>query len=303
MIIVFKWIIQLLFFLLLASCFSYHSLDSDFKQTKPSHVSVTHGQIEYYRVGHGSPIVLIPGYMTDVTSWNATFISALAKKHEVILLNNRHVGKSYNRSRNYHPKDLAKDTHELIKNLHLKKPTLLGISMGGMIAQEVAVMYPNEMDRLILINTAIAGKKAVHPDKKTEMLMLHMPASKLGRYHLAINEFFPSSWRWKMAWALAKDRFLPNNYTEIEPSKVMADQRKLILEWASDDRAAAKIATLPMPVLILSGEADTVIPPINSIILKSTIPHAELHRFEEGGHAMIYQYPNEMANLINFFIK
>ena len=58
-----------------------------------------------------------------------------------------------------------------------------------------------------------------------------------------------------------------------------------------------------MPVLILNGEADSVIPPINSIILTRTIPHAQLVRWKEGGHAMIYQYPEQIANTVNDFIS
>ena len=57
-----------------------------------------------------------------------------------------------------------------------------------------------------------------------------------------------------------------------------------------------------MPVLILNGGADVVIPPVNSIILANTIPQARLMRWPEGGHAMIYQYPEELAGAINDFI-
>ena len=58
-----------------------------------------------------------------------------------------------------------------------------------------------------------------------------------------------------------------------------------------------------MPVLILNGTADAVIPPINSSILVQTIPHAELIRWKDGGHAMIYQYPKQIAQCIDNFIR
>jgi pimeloyl-ACP methyl ester carboxylesterase len=70
-----------------------------------------------------------------------------------------------------------------------------------------------------------------------------------------------------------------------------------------DDTTGEKIKYLTMPVLILNGEADAVIPPANSLILARTIPHAQLVRWKTGGHAMIYQYPDEMATAINRFIN
>lgn len=82
----------------------------------------------------------------------------------------------------------------------------------------------------------------------------------------------------------------------------MPQQRQLIERWLDDNATAKKISQLPMPVLVLNGEADIVIPPVNSEILANTIPHAQLVRWKEGGHAMIYQYPVEMGNKINHFI-
>lgn len=58
-----------------------------------------------------------------------------------------------------------------------------------------------------------------------------------------------------------------------------------------------------MPVLILNGKSDAVIPPINSNILVQVIPHSELTQWEEGGHAMIYQYPQQLTDRINKFIN
>ncbi|MDR3478487.1 MAG: alpha/beta hydrolase [Gammaproteobacteria bacterium] len=297
----------LILVLLLSACSPYKQSTQiisteQLSKLHPHYVAVQRGRMEYYRFGQGSPIVLIPGYATDVSSWDRKFLATLGQHHQVIVLNNRNVGGSYVPSEHYESQDLAKDTYQLIEKLRLKKPAILGISMGGMIAQQLALLCPNKLGQLILINTAIAGKNAIHPSEAVEKSLIDMPQNKLGRYAIAIKLFFPPEWRAKMAVALATDRFQPENYLEINPIKTMPEQRRLVMDWLNDETSAKKITALHLPVLILNGQADIVIPPMNSVILARRIPGAKLLRWKDGGHAMIYQYPQQIANSVNDFI-
>ena len=293
--------------LLLSGCGTYQQTSrslplNQLRALHPHYAPIKYGQIEYYQFGKGSPLLLLPGYATDVSSWNRDFLATLAQHHRIIALNNRNVGRSYIQSNRYETQDLAKDTYQLIQALHLKKPAVLGISMGGMIAQQLAVLYPHQISALILINTAIAGDHSIHPSPTIQQKMLNMPTNKLGRYVTAIQLFFPPAWRMQMAYTLAADRFKPANYKEVDPVRIMPQQQHLLLNWVNDNATARKLKQLRMPVLILNGGADMVLPSANSTILARTIPHAKLIRFKEGGHAMIYQYPTQIADLINHFI-
>lgn len=272
------------------------------KTVKPQYVAVKNGKLEYYRFGNGSPLVLIPGYATDVSSWDRNFLAALAERHQVIVFNNRKVGGSSIQSTTYDSQALAMDTYQLIQGLKLKKTAVLGISMGGMIAQKLATLYPNKISRLVLINTAIAGKKSIHPDPAVEKSMMSMSNNKLERYLLAVRLFFPPKWRMQMGVALVTDRFQPENYTEIDSPTVLPLQRGLLKSWMQDEPTAKNLVRLPMPVLVLNGRADQVIPPANSDLLSSTIPKARLMTWKDGGHAMIYQYPEEIARAVNNFL-
>lgn len=294
--------------LLLASCSSHYHKDikptlQRLSQSKPRYCAVDKGQIEYYRVGTGTPIVLIAGYITDVSSWNSYFLAELARQHEVIVFNNRNVGKSIVASSQYTTKALAKDTYQLIEKLKLKKPAVVGISMGGMIAQQLAVDYPDKVGQLILINTALPGKQAVHPDQATEKLMLNLPTNKYALGIVVLNQFFPPDWRWYVAKSVITERFQPKEYTEVDIAQVMPQQQELLMDWMNNDKTAKKLTQLKMPVLVLNGVADNVIPPINSDILTATIPTAELKRWQDGGHAMTFQYPRELAQAINRFLS
>ncbi|MDR3491260.1 MAG: alpha/beta hydrolase [Gammaproteobacteria bacterium] len=291
----------------ISACSTYNQathqyVTENFSKLSPHYVPTQQGQIEYYISGSGTPILLIPGYATDVSSWNSEFLAALAQHHQIIIPNNRNVGGSHILSASYQTEDLANDTYQLIQKVRLKKPTVIGISMGGMIAQQLAVLHPNALSHLILINTSIAGKHAVQPTPAVQKKLLGLSKYKLGFYVSAIDLFFPPSWKMQMSYSLIVNRFKPQHLTEIDPGSIMPQQQHLIRHWLDDNATAKKISELHMPVLILNGQSDIVIPPVNSVILANAIHHAQLIRWKDGGHAMIYQYPQEMANNINDFI-
>ena len=293
--------------LLVSGCSTYNPSIHQYATEKldkltPYYVSTQKGQIEYYRSGNGTPVILIAGYATDISSWNREFLATLAQHHQIIIPNNRNVGGSKTSSVSYQTDDLANDTYHLIQTLGLKKTTVIGISMGGMIAQKLAVLHPRTISHLILINTAIAGDQAVFPKPEIKEKLLNLSRHKIGVYLTAIDIFFPPKYKMKMAYSLIVDRFQPLKFTEIDYGLVIPKQQKLILNWFDDNITAKKLKKLKIPVLVLNGESDIVIPPVNSDILANNIPHSHLIRWKEGGHAMIYQYPEEIGNEINNFI-
>lgn len=265
---------------------------------------VPHGQLEYYEFGDGQPIVLISGYATGVASWNREFLLALAKQYKVIIFNNRDIGQSIIHSTTYTTIALAEDTYRLITKLKLNKPYVIGISMGGMIAQQLAIRHAEDLGGLILINTAIAGHEAIPPKANVQDFILHTPNNLLIRYVDAVRYIAPPHWRLYMAYKLYQDHFIPHgaNETLRTSPTILAMQQQLILGWSKNTTAALQLRHLQLPTLILNGGADEVIPPINSDILKANIPHAQLVRFKEGGHVMMYQFPVQIAQAIDKFI-
>jgi pimeloyl-ACP methyl ester carboxylesterase len=269
---------------------------------QPKYSQIKQGQLEYYRFGQGSPIVLIAGYATDLTSWSQSFLTALAKHHQVIVFNNRNVAKSYVNSTQYNTKVLAHDTYQLMQNLNLHQPTVIGISMGGMIAQQVAVDYPTKISHLVLINTLMPSHDAVLPSSEMQNTLYHVPTTQFGFYLFAVNNLFSPSTRWQMSMALITDRFDPYQHSTIDIAAILPAQRKLILNWMHQYEIEKQLSHLHIPTLILNGMEDAVIPPANSVLLANTIPHAELLRWRDGGHGMVFQYPCELADSINRFI-
>lgn len=264
---------------------------------------VKNGQIEYVRFGHGSPIIFINSYTADLSYWDIRMLNRLATQHDLIIINNRNVGNSYANDRNYSARDLAEDNYQLIQTLHLKHPAVLGISMGGFIAQQLAVMHPHQISALILINTAIAGY-AVYPSVSVEHTIFNLSRNIIIRSFQFIPIVAPEGDRTQFTFAILQYRLIPPGYPydNFPSDATLAQQRSLILNWANDKNTFKEIAHLQTPTLILNGGADILLPPINSDIFAKNIRHSTLIRWQEGGHVMIFQYPIEIADRINNFL-
>jgi pimeloyl-ACP methyl ester carboxylesterase len=228
-----------------------------------------------------------------------SFLKALAAEHDVIIFDNRNVGGSINRSKNYKAIDLAEDTNYLLEGLHLSHASILGISMGGMIAQQFAIKYPKAVDHLILINTLIAGLKPTYPSKDIQADLYSYPKNKLEQYLMALRIFFPPQARFHMFFTFLWGRFDPKTEEAPISPAVIEQQRELVLSWIDDKKALQQIKQLKMPVLILSGGSDYLIPSDNVDVLHREIPHSTFVRWQDGGHIMIFQYPEEIARVIN----
>ncbi len=272
-------------------------------QLTPQVLDVPGGKIEYYRFGHGTPLVLITGYFANVKSWSMSFLKALSAEHDVIILDNRNVGGSINSSKNYKTVDLAGDVNYLLQSLNINHTDIFGVSMGGMIAQQYAISYPTKVDHLILMNTFIAGKQPALPSKQIQAGFYTAPKGKIKQLLMALRVLFPPEARAKMLFVFLNDRFNPKTEEKPLSPKVIKQQQNLVLAWMNDRDALQKIRKLKIPVLIMSGGSDYVIPPANSDVLKKEIPQAELIRWQDGGHAMIFQHSADIAKVINDWLQ
>lgn len=101
----------------------------------------------------GTPLVVISGYGFTMTEWHPTFVMTLAKHRRVVLFDNRGIGRSSGPVRGLTIRSMARDTAALIRALRLRRPDVLGYSMGGYIAQQLAIQSPKLVNRLVLAAT------------------------------------------------------------------------------------------------------------------------------------------------------
>jgi pimeloyl-ACP methyl ester carboxylesterase len=131
----------------------------------------------YYEIsGEGTPLVMIMGLGANSEWWNEEIINRLNDSFKVMILDNRGTGRSDDPGVEFSIKDLAEDVINLMDKVNIPKAHILGISMGGMIAQELALNFPEKVIKLVLCSTYCGGSKSIPPSR--EVLKLYLNREK-----------------------------------------------------------------------------------------------------------------------------
>ena len=117
-------------------------------------------RIVYRRIGKGRPLLVLNGFGATSADWDPSFIDRLASSHELILLNNRGIGGSTDDGQSFDIAKLAADAAHVIETLGIERASVMGWSMGGFIAQALAVNYADRVDKLVLLSTDPGGIEA-----------------------------------------------------------------------------------------------------------------------------------------------
>jgi pimeloyl-ACP methyl ester carboxylesterase len=264
------------------------------------YVVTPNGAIAYYSFGQGNPIVLVTGYRATIANWNAYFLGELAKHHRVIVLDNRGIGGSVSQATRYGMADLARDTLTLIQTLKLRDVTLVGWSMGGMVAQTLLMQHPDRIRDAVLMNTAPPGHGGDAVPADVMRILSGAPGTTFGQ---VMSVLFPANVEEQAEQCFARDMFKPADYGPVRvPAQVAQSQDALLGEWSADKQAFRRLRGIKVPVLVLSSQNDAVLAPANAAALNKAIPRSSLVEASDAGHAMMYQYPRALAQRIIKFI-
>ena len=257
------------------------------------------GPIAYYRFGKGTPIVLVTGYRSTLAEWNSAFLVELAKHHEVIVFDNRGIGHSDPTATSFTVKEMASDTENLIDALHLSSVTVLGWSMGGAVVQQLAIDAPASVSKIVLMNTFAPGPTGASVPPSTLSTLSGKSGADLRDI---MGVLFPAKSVDAAVDCFEKDMFRPADYHEAKLSEAVdAGQTALLNDWSHDQQAADALRDVKIPALILTGASDDVLSPTNGRALASLLPGSRSITVDQGGHAMMYQYPRELADAIGAF--
>ena len=240
------------------------------------------GTVAYRELGSGPALLLINGADASMDDWPPSFVDALAAHHEVVVFDNAGVGRT---SAVAAPGPLsipamASQTSALISALGLRRPAVLGWSMGGMIAQALAISHPAQVSRLILAATAVGTGKAVPLPPSATMFALS-PAE-------VVAQMFPKN-QAAAASAYVKDSLqYPGSY---QVSAATFHGQYLAAErWLAGQDAAGRLAgDIRVPTLVADGTLDQDVRPPNARLLASSVPGAKLLLFDDAGHAFLFQ--------------
>jgi len=251
----------------------------------------------YYEIhGQGDPLVLIMGLRRNVEWWYRQ-IPALSKQFQVIVFDNRGAGRSDKPAMEYSIRLFAEDTAGLMDALKLQGANILGYSMGGNIAQELALNYPEKVKNLILASTGGGGERAVlmSPDR-LEKFQADAGLKPEEILRKGMDIYF-------------SDDYVANNPADIEefieislrycqPADAFERQFDACLRHNTVDR----LNNIAIPTLIMTGDEDLLVPPENSYVLQELIPAAELHVFPGGRHCVMIEKADHYNNkVVDFF--
>lgn len=261
-------------------------------------VAVDGAQIVCRAIGKGPPLLVLNGFAATSADWDPSFVDKLASCNQVILLNNRGIGGSTDNGQPFGIQKLADDAAHVIETLGLDRTTVLGWSMGGFIAQTLAVEHPDLVDNLILLSTDLGGTDAdlASPAVWSQLIDISGTPHEQARRLLFllfpndVAEFFYRDFGDIIAAARA----------QLSPD-LLRRQAAAMDAWHSSG-VANRLRQIRGPALIATGTEDIVVPPSNALKLVNTIPDAWLAQFPRSGHAFIAQYPQAVAELINSFL-
>ena len=244
------------------------------------------GAVGYRTVGHGRPLVLIMGYGWNMEGWDPRLVHALAEHNRVVMFDNSGIGRTRLLPLPLSMNAMADQTSALITALHLHRPDVLGWSMGGMIAQDLAVRHPGQVRRLVLCATFPGTGAAVDAPAVGHARRPHLPGRARARpaaaYQAAVAAYPPAA---------------------LTPAVVKVSQASAETDWwDGHDAAGRKIARIPVPTLVADGTEDQLDPAVNDRILARLIPRSRLVLYPGAGHAFLFQEPARVAALIGSFL-
>jgi len=240
------------------------------------------GTVAYRELGSGPALLLINGADASMDDWPPSFVDALAAHHEVVVFDNAGVGRTSAVSApgSLSIPAMAGQTSALISALRLGRPAVLGWSMGGMIAQALAISHPAQVSRLILAATAVGTGKAVPLPPSAAMFALS-PAE-------IVAQMFPKNQAAAARAYLNDSLQYPGSY---QVSAATFHSQYLAAErWLAGQDAAGRLAgDIRVPTLVADGTLDQDIRPPNARLLASSVPGAKLLLFDDAGHAFLFQ--------------
>ena len=254
-------------------------------------VQTARGAVGYREVGSGPPLVLIMGYAGTLQTWEPQLVDTLARRFRVVIFDNAGIGSTQALPTPLTIDAMANQTSALISALRLGRPDVLGWSMGGMIAQALAVLHPAQVRRLVLcatfpgVGTVIPPQAAINDLTNGNGLAVLFPADQAmaAAAFDAETESYPTA--------------------ESATATVIADQGKAALSWFDgDDAAGRETSKISVPTLVADGTEDRLDAVANASAIARLIPGSQLRLYPDAGHAFLFQEGTPFAVTVESFL-
>jgi 3-oxoadipate enol-lactonase len=257
-------------------------------------------KLNYDTFGAGDPLLLIMGFGAPGIAWLP--VLPMLSGFKCIYFDNRGIGNSEKPSGPYTIPAMADDAANLLDTLGIDSAKVYGVSMGGMIAQELALRHPGKVSRIVLGCTSSGGPAAVQPSEETVASLLTamklMATDPDRAFDILLPVVHPPDFLAAHP-EVKQMALLGASVMPPTPPEVIDRTVEGITNFDSYDR----LPEIKCPVLIVQGERDILIKPANAEVLKSRIPHAEVFTVPNAGHNFFAEDPLGVHQRIIEFLR
>jgi pimeloyl-ACP methyl ester carboxylesterase len=264
-------------------------------------VKVDHVHLHYDERGEGEPLLLIVGYGGSSANFLPEYLEALGRTFRVITFDNRGTGQSDMPDGPTSIAQMADDAAGLLDALATGCAHVMGVSLGGYIAQELALRYPDKVAGLVLGCTHCG--RPIMAEPPPEMLAMIAPDAGVG---LDPREARRRAWG-----AQYTPEFIASNLEFLEavtdrvlvhPTPVATRARRMeaIRSW---EGSHGRLHELSAPTLIITGDRDVLILPENARILHERIAGSRLHVIKDAAHMFFHSHPEETVRVVTEFLS
>jgi pimeloyl-ACP methyl ester carboxylesterase len=267
---------------------------------------VNGARIAYYVRGSGPALLMNMGSASTMSAWDPALLDRLARQHRLVIYDYRGIGRSSRTpAGGLTMARLADDAAGLLERLAIPRADVLGWSLGGFVAQQLAVRHPGRVRRLILAATNPGGSRTrlgpewaqrVDSDPNAtdaEQLAANFPRTPAGR--AAARAFLRRVERAADNGRIPDDFVVPRSGYE---AQLGAEDR-----WLRSEANYEALAHVRARTLVADGSLDVLTPPVNSRRIAARIPGARISLFPRAGHAFLFQLHERLAREVERFLS
>lgn len=254
----------------------------------------------YYEI-HGDefPLLMIQGLSENVYWWDLPMIDELSKHFKTVIFDNRGVGRSDNLDGDLSIELMAADVLGLMDALNIAQAHILGHSLGGMIAQEMALKFPERIKKLVLCSTSCGGSKAELPSIETQRILGKFSAkehtrdlTEEGMFHIFTKKFMDEN-----------PKFMEKKVDDILIIPTGPATFKAQMSAWMRYNSCRKLKNISIPTLIVHGKQDILVPSSNGELLAEKIPTSEIIYFDSNAHIIHTEAPDKFLRVLLKFLK
>jgi len=256
----------------------------------------------YRDAGEGElPLILLQHFRGNLDNWDPALVDHLATARRVIAFDNAGVGGSTGTT----PHDIGPMAHDaiaFITAMGFTRADLLGFSIGSFVAEEIALIRPDLVRRLVLASAAPKGADGIHGWAPEVIGAVGTPETSAEEY---LGVFFTSSPSSRKAGQEALGRMYYRTEDRDTPATwaVRQAQYDAVCTWGIPDHAALqRLAAVRQPVFVANGDSDPMIPPRYSHLLAGLLPHATVKIYPDAAHGFLFQHHAEFAADVTRFL-